>query len=88
MKINTNHLVGAVIAFAVIFLTSVDAQVPSTKRTQPKWSYDEVTFAKGAGPESYMKLINDLSELGSELVTTHTDADGELHVIFRKPYVH
>lgn len=89
MKINTSHLVGAAIALAAVFFSKLDAQVTTAKSTQPKWSYDEVTFAKGTGPERYMKLINDFSksEAAYELVTTHTDADGELHLIFRKPYV-
>jgi hypothetical protein len=44
MKINTSHLLGAVIALVVVFLTSVDAenQNPPAKIERQKWEYAEL----------------------------------------------
>ncbi|MDA7511147.1 hypothetical protein N8612_05655 [Verrucomicrobia bacterium] len=44
IKINTSHLVGAVIALAVVFLTSLDTQDqnPQAKIERQKWEYAEL----------------------------------------------
>ncbi|MDA7521421.1 hypothetical protein N8566_02580 [Verrucomicrobia bacterium] len=70
MKINTNHLVGAVIALAVVFLTSVDAQNqnPPVKSKRQKWEY-ALTYNS---PEK-VRGWNELGELGWELVLITKD---------------
>ena len=70
MKINTNHLVGAVIALAVVFLTSVDAQNqnPPVKSERQKWEY-ALTYN---GNEKVSEW-NKLGERGWELVLITRD---------------
>lgn len=70
MKINTSHLVGAVIVLAVVFLTSVGAQNqnPPAKIERQKWEY-ALTYNS---PEK-VRGWNKLGELGWELVLITKD---------------
>ena len=69
MKINTSHLVGAVIALAVIFLTSVDAQNqnPPEKIEPQKWEYFHMSM-KANLPVWFDTALNDYGKAGWELV--------------------
>ena len=68
MKINTNHLVGAVIALAAVFFSKLDAQDTPAKIERQKWEY-ALTYNS---PEK-VRGWNELGELGWELVLITKD---------------